>query len=397
VSCGSPSFCVAVDKNGRALSFNGATWSNPAPVDGVNELTSVSCRPSGFCMAADNQGRVLMLTHGVWSRPVTIGGLGSPLSISCASSRFCIAAGVSLGSAEAWTFRDGSWMRPTLLPIPIQGSPSVACASVSFCVAVSGTEATRFNGTRWSQPASIAQAGYLDSVSCPSQTFCTAVNGNGGAITFDGRSWGTLTGIEYPYAGSSVSCPQPGFCVSVTSDQTVTLNGNVWSQPSTIDTPNELTSVSCPSLTTCVALDTDGRALTAVISGVPKYVTPFVHVNAASAPVNGCLAKIQIACKGGISTTICRGTLSLTLSTIRHVTRRIRGHLRAVEISGTTLLARVSYQLPAGKQRLVVLRLSRHAYQLLLRGRKHHLRVRATATLDGGRSAHRTVTLHLNT
>ncbi|MCL5445891.1 MAG: hypothetical protein M1350_00485, partial [Actinobacteria bacterium] len=46
------SFCIGVDSEGNALTWNGSSWSSQ-DIDGTNNLVSVSC-PSVFgCMAVD--------------------------------------------------------------------------------------------------------------------------------------------------------------------------------------------------------------------------------------------------------------------------------------------------------------------------------------------------------
>ena len=65
VSCASPTFCVAVDTNGRALTWNGSSWAAPSwsarsPVDpDGGGLTGVSCFP-GACVAVDFAGNAVV-------------------------------------------------------------------------------------------------------------------------------------------------------------------------------------------------------------------------------------------------------------------------------------------------------------------------------------------------
>ena len=57
VSCGSSTFCMAVDIDGYALNYNGSSWSSPSLIDSGYVLTGVSCVVgSTFCMAVDDFG-----------------------------------------------------------------------------------------------------------------------------------------------------------------------------------------------------------------------------------------------------------------------------------------------------------------------------------------------------
>ena len=53
MSCPSASFCVAVDDDGNAFTYNGSSWSTPSRIDTIGDLTSVSCPSSSFCVAVD--------------------------------------------------------------------------------------------------------------------------------------------------------------------------------------------------------------------------------------------------------------------------------------------------------------------------------------------------------
>lgn len=59
VSCPSASFCVAVDWGGRALTYDGSSWSVPLTIDPGHALSSVSCPSELFCAAVDYRGNVL--------------------------------------------------------------------------------------------------------------------------------------------------------------------------------------------------------------------------------------------------------------------------------------------------------------------------------------------------
>src|SRR5580693_7693335 len=54
LSCISPTFCMAVDYYGRALSYNGKKWTAPRSIESSSDpIDSVSCTTPLFCAAVD--------------------------------------------------------------------------------------------------------------------------------------------------------------------------------------------------------------------------------------------------------------------------------------------------------------------------------------------------------
>jgi uncharacterized Fe-S cluster protein YjdI len=93
VSCPSSSFCVAVDGNGNALTFNGSKWSQPSSIDASGGgLIAVSCPSSSFCVAVDSNANALTFNGCKWSQSSSIDAKGGGLNaVSCPSSSFCVA------------------------------------------------------------------------------------------------------------------------------------------------------------------------------------------------------------------------------------------------------------------------------------------------------------------
>jgi hypothetical protein len=60
-------FCVAVDKAGNAITYNGTSWSTPSAVDPGEAFNSVSCRSKTFCAAVDDKGGALTWDGTAWS------------------------------------------------------------------------------------------------------------------------------------------------------------------------------------------------------------------------------------------------------------------------------------------------------------------------------------------
>jgi hypothetical protein len=83
--------------------FNGSAWSPPADVDGSHTLNSVSCASRSFCVAVDQQGDALTFNGRSWSAPARIAGPnGELVSVSCAARAFCVAVG-DAASADTGT------------------------------------------------------------------------------------------------------------------------------------------------------------------------------------------------------------------------------------------------------------------------------------------------------
>jgi hypothetical protein len=65
---------MAVDDLGRALTFNGTSWSPPQTVDATLGLSTVSCPSARFCMALSDLGEAFAYNGTSWSPPTTIEG-----------------------------------------------------------------------------------------------------------------------------------------------------------------------------------------------------------------------------------------------------------------------------------------------------------------------------------
>lgn len=98
VSCPSVRWCVAVDRNGQALRWDGSSWSRPVEIEAQTDSatalgpypTAVSCPSSGLCIAVDDAGAVIELRSGRWRRTPT--GPGHVFTaVSCPTATFCAA------------------------------------------------------------------------------------------------------------------------------------------------------------------------------------------------------------------------------------------------------------------------------------------------------------------
>jgi hypothetical protein len=133
LSCASATFCMEVDRLGRAAVFSGAAWGKPQDVDPLDTQFGVgpgaaSCFAAQSCAVLDVGFRLQFFDGQSWSQP----GLSSPelsdvgpgpFRLSCTSKSFCV--GLNPGSGGVAVYRSGRWSKPVALNGP---SYSVSCA-----------------------------------------------------------------------------------------------------------------------------------------------------------------------------------------------------------------------------------------------------------------------------
>ncbi|MGO9752200.1 MAG: hypothetical protein ACLP8S_25285 [Solirubrobacteraceae bacterium] len=225
VSCASPKFCIAGDGAGRALRFNGTSWSTPAVVDEAG-FAQISCASQSFCGAVDESGEVLFSGGSTWSRPTTLAGGPQLAAIACTPGRFCMA--LDGAGVDAYALDGGNWSDTGSLNVstPDGGSEpdslsAVACSGPDFCAALDNFgDAFTWTGGRWSEAfrfdANLADE--TDAVSCPSSHFCMLLDLSGVSSSWNGTSWSEPrsidTGNAYP---ADVSCATARFCLAVDS------------------------------------------------------------------------------------------------------------------------------------------------------------------------------------
>lgn len=182
VSCASSSFCIAVDSDGRAFTYNGLTWTGPTAIDPHVNLTDVSCPTTSFCAAVDYEGYAVFYNGHAWGTPSRFGPLDGQAAVSCTSNHFCAA----VNGGEASVFNGRTWSKPVhVLTVTVAGGLSLSCASPLLCVAANGNgSATEFDGNAWSRAVTVDGGqnppGPI-SVACPSTSLCVLVNGSGKA------------------------------------------------------------------------------------------------------------------------------------------------------------------------------------------------------------------------
>ncbi len=173
IACSSTTSCVAVDLEGRAIVLDGQTWSAPMPT-GLSSIVAVSCGAPTFCLAVEQGGTDAATFDGTtWTLQRLPGGsTGGP--VSCVSVSQCVTI-----SAEgiALTFDGASWTSQPVGDAALIWS--LSCPTMSFCLAgdVDGRVVAARQGT-WAAPERLIKSEPL-SVSCTFERFCVAVTPQG--------------------------------------------------------------------------------------------------------------------------------------------------------------------------------------------------------------------------
>jgi hypothetical protein len=294
ISCPSPSFCVAVDNAGNAVTDRAGVWSAPTPVaDGP--LAAVSCASATTCVAVgtvyahDGLGQAVAVLdrNGAWS-PTTVPAVGfsqTLTGVSCVRRRrFCLAVGFDFDggpgqSTVAQAFDGTAW---TPLPAAAQSGYAtgdylwgVSCVHPTLCVAAGftgdrddwGDMVETDSGGHWStvkitDANHIGAPGDLVAVSCPGTTACLAAGPGGYLFDLTDGRWSAPADVDGTAVVSALACADAGRCVAVDgSGRALTLAAGRWSAPVTIDPGHALTAVACPTPRFCAAVDTEGGAI----------------------------------------------------------------------------------------------------------------------------------------
>lgn len=403
LSCATAGSCVAVDDTGRALAFDGESWSAPEVVDGVISIRSVSCPTESFCMAVDGAGRALSRLDGVWRAPAKIDGASTLTAVSCASSSFCVA--VDRGG-DAFRFENGTWSEDHQIDEFESGQAmpmtTVSCPSNTYCVA--GDEWGRtltYSAHSWSAPEAVDSWGFT-SISCHSEFFCAAAEWPGQVRVGGASYWGSGEHIvgEEP----SVSCPSGSSCVAVgyvnggfaeeDHGAVSVLAGGGWSKRVIVDR-EPLKQVSCASEAFCMALDSDGQVLMVgeptrraippqappspappAPEGGGSSVSPFGKAKIGGVELHGSAVSVRVGCTGP-GTAGCQVTLTL------------RGHADSDGTGsksarpGPAIVGRASVSLHGGQEKTVRVKLSGVGGGLLLDRRTLSLKLLAEQAEDG--------------
>jgi hypothetical protein len=252
VSCVLGGLCIAGDLGGNTTTWNGGSWSAPQNVDpGGGGITGLSCASATFCVAVDKDGRALIYSEamtasavspgqvavGTTSVPVVITGNaftpGSPVSVTDSSPgvTFSGATAVSATTIDATA---------SVTATAATGSSSVtvgqsgATSTCPDCLAVVGLSIAGLSVTQLAQgashPATITGTGFY----------------GGAKVTFTGPGKGvtaTVTSVTSTSIGVTIkaarSAPAGRYAISVA-------NGF---GTGTVHLPNALTVLTAPTIT----------------------------------------------------------------------------------------------------------------------------------------------------
>ncbi|MGH9169359.1 MAG: hypothetical protein ACRD0Z_00550 [Acidimicrobiales bacterium] len=211
LSCASSSSCEAV-LGYNTEAWSAGSWGPEVPTDEPPGNTSASCPTSTFCVVVGSGGYVLTGTAQGWSEE-RLEGLSSG-TVSCASPSLCMVVGYGSGP---WFWNGSTWTDVPISPTPGSEPTDVSCAPPTlstFCLVTTGeSETFVFDGSGWSGPYSSGI--WPEEVSCVTATFCMGVSGYDASI-FNGTSWGPTLQDGLPTTDSSgVSCTSPTFCMVV--------------------------------------------------------------------------------------------------------------------------------------------------------------------------------------
>jgi hypothetical protein len=270
VSCPSTSWCVAVDSNGDAVTWQNGSWTAPKHLNANGSLTAVSCATSSFCAVVSAAGTALTLSDGRWSAPQSLGAADS-YRVSCPSITFCAAVGANGLPGKPSTIATFNGTKWTSHRTSTNGSANdrlldVSCATAHYCVAVNYDGLIDiYNGTRWAPTSKSGPAG-LTAVSCPSVHFCMAVSARTeSAVVIRGRSWTsgpTIPGFDAAFA-YAVSCASATRCVAMgLSGDAATWHRGTWSSARKVFAGKyqALVRLSCVPSDRCVAVDSSGQS-----------------------------------------------------------------------------------------------------------------------------------------
>jgi hypothetical protein len=222
VSCATTTFCMAGDVLGRVSIFDGNRWTRPQrmePHDLYKEdrkeamagISSLSCPQPKFCVALTVAGRALTFDGATWSSPTSLEpakvvgldrflGLSALAAVSCGGPRTCVAVDPA---GNAFTFDGSSWATPQSVdPLSAHdgdgdGLTAISCPTAVHCVAVDGRgDALTYDDGSWSAPASVDSTLGLTSISCAARDFCVSLNDLGQVSTYDGHRWTTPKAVE---------------------------------------------------------------------------------------------------------------------------------------------------------------------------------------------------------
>lgn len=300
LSCASESLCVAVDREGVALSTSEPTAADPKwseADDPGQSFDAVSCAPGGPCAAVGNSSDAFVSIGAnatAWSSSTT-SDTGKLTGVSCPTSSLCVAVDKAGEVTTTTNPGSGVWIPGASTGDELTG---VSCSSPSLCLATdtSGEVLSSTSPTStapWS--AHEVDSKELLAVSCSAAGACVAVDELGNALASADPAapeptW-NLTPIDAGKSLDAVSCASTGLCVAVgKAGEALASDDPASSQPgwsSASADSNPLAGVSCLPGGLCMAVDTAGYSLGGHVPTPSATTLQPTEVTATSATVSG--------------------------------------------------------------------------------------------------------------
>jgi hypothetical protein len=299
VSCPSESLCVAVDREGNALSTGtpsspGAPWTRVG-IDAERSLAGVSCASASLCVAVDRHGRAFATNQplgGGWSGRLIDPGTALT-GVSCPTEALCVAvdeAGKVLVSTDPGS-PGASWTEAAARGVALQG---VSCTGAG-CVAVDLAGDVLASSNGWLLHAVDASRN-MTGISCITPLECVAVDATGNALASANSgapapTWSS-TPIDAPGGLAGVSCASSGLCVAIgnhgeaLASDDPTAAAPAW-LVSSADGGEALTGVSCLASGFCAAVDAHGHATVGRVPPPSPIAAGPAEVTATNAVLSG--------------------------------------------------------------------------------------------------------------
>jgi hypothetical protein len=263
VSCASPRLCVATVSDGDVIIWNGTVWSAPSLLatqrdPDTGDFGPVSCTAPAFCMIQSGPNTSRAFNGSSWSAPLS--GTFENSQLSCGTPAFCLA--VSDSGTSVWNGTD--WSAPSTAGIG-GGGWTISCASTSCGAVSSEGQADTWRDGSWSPPTTVGKSTEgVDVVSCSSPDFCAALQQSAAerwAAQWNGSTWASDPSMVTSTVGQ-LACVSSTFCVAYSGNDASTWDGTSWSPPQMIGPDGGVDAgLSCPTATFCVAVDYDGFAM----------------------------------------------------------------------------------------------------------------------------------------
>jgi hypothetical protein len=246
------------------------TFANPhrvAPKHGGP--TAISCPTASFCAMVDQSGNAFVRRHGKWSRAKRL-ELDQVRAVSCASPRFCMA----VSDSDAFRYNGKTWTRTAAIRAPASVDTGVtlsgvSCPTVGTCIAVGFREVSYFRHGHWRGSHKLDDRKGLDfgTLSCPTKRFCMVGDAAGRVMRFDGKTWTkpvkVLTSVpaHSDPEVNALSCATSSFCVAGGTTQASVWNGRRWGAQQSAEpgTNGGFFTLSCLPDHTCSAVTINGQ------------------------------------------------------------------------------------------------------------------------------------------